>query len=496
MRKMHSMEQKFEKLTVTNARLTEDWKKEQRMRRDLHNRIEDMKGKIRVFARARPLSSSEKERGCVASCSYENGVSILCGTGKDGKGKPKKFRFDRVFTPSTGQEEVFSDTKHLVRSSVDGYNVCIFAYGQTGSGKTYTMVGVADQDSWSQRPLPPHAGIAPRAVAELFRLISEYDAQFEVSVTVSMLELYRDSLSDLLASGRAGGKKGKKKSKKNKENSNGSNDGGKGQDGRDSNAANKLLIKKDDRGRVYVQGAVLAEVSTEQEMYEVFSRGQKNRATRSTAMNSESSRSHLVMTIGIRTTSRSDGAVNNGKLTLVDLAGSERVGKTGATGEMLKEAQSINKSLSALGDVISSLTSGKTHIPYRNHLLTMLMSDSIGHSAKALMFVNVSPADWNAPETANSLTFASRCKNVSNKQARGGGGGGGGGNANQQIQALRSELDRLRAAGQGGGSGSGDGGAAAGGGSKRPAVRGRGTKNPLPSPGALRLRTLTTSLAS
>ena len=298
------------------------------------------------------------------------------------------------------------------------------------------MVGVADPESWSQRPLPSHAGIAPRAVAELFRLISEYDAQFECSVTVSMLELYRDSLADLLGA-RKGKKKGKRK-KKGKENSNGSNAGGAGKDGGESPA--KLLIKKDDRGRVYVQGAVLAEVSSEQEMFEVFSRGQKNRATRSTAMvgcarggggatasrplstiltadsplnsffppnqNAESSRSHLVMTIGIRTVSRADGAVNNGKLTLVDLAGSERVGKTGATGEMLKEAQSINKSLSALGDVISALTSGKSHIPYRNHLLTMLMSDSIGHSAKALMFVNVSPADWNAPESSNSLTFA------------------------------------------------------------------------------------------
>jgi hypothetical protein len=95
----------------------------------------------------------------------------------------------------------------------------------------------------------------------------------------------------------------------------------------------------------------------------------------------------------------------NLQLSFVDLAGSERVKKSGSMGSQLKEAQSINKSLSALGDVISSLSSGGQHTPYRNHKLTMLMSDSLGGNAKTLMFVNVSPIESSLDETHNSLTY-------------------------------------------------------------------------------------------
>jgi hypothetical protein len=95
------------------------------------------------------------------------------------------------------------------------------------------------------------------------------------------------------------------------------------------------------------------------------------------------------------------------QLSFVDLAGSERVKKSGSSGSQLKEAQSINKSLSALGDVISALSSGGQHIPYRNHKLTMLISDSLGGNAKTLMFVNVSPAESNLDESYNSLMYVS-----------------------------------------------------------------------------------------
>lgn len=94
------------------------------------------------------------------------------------------------------------------------------------------------------------------------------------------------------------------------------------------------------------------------------------------------------------------------QLSFVDLAGSERIKKSGSAGKELKEAQSINKSLSALGDVIGALASGNQHIPYRNHKLTMLMSDSLGGNAKTLMFVNLSPAKSNLDESYNSLTYA------------------------------------------------------------------------------------------
>jgi hypothetical protein len=140
-------------------------------------------------------------------------------------------------------------------------------------------------------------------------------------------------------------------------------------------------------------------------------------------MNAVSSRSHLIFSILVEAKNITTGVASVGKLTLVDLAGSERAGKTGATGDRLKEAQSINMSLSALGDVIGCLCSGEKFVPYRNNKLTMLLQvrprlcctscasdfrfvlqDGLGGNAKTLMFVNVSPSEYNADETANSLT--------------------------------------------------------------------------------------------
>jgi hypothetical protein len=170
----------------------------------------------------------------------------------------------------------------------------------------------------------------------------------------------------------------------------------------------------------------------------IFAEGNSRRTTTATQMNAESSRSHLICSLVVNITSKHSGKKSVGKLTLVDLAGSERVNKSGASGDVLKEAQSINKSLSALGDVISSLTSGSRHIPYRNHPLTMLMSDSVGGNAKTLMFVNASPVDYNSSETASSLAFGFRCKDITNNmalppqvQA-------------QQLQQLQSELAKLK----------------------------------------------------
>ena len=129
-----------------------------------------------------------------------------------------------------------------------------------------------------------------------------------------------------------------------------------------------------------------------------------------------------------------------GKLTLVDLAGSERVDKSGAEGQRLKEAASINKSLSAIGDVVSALTTNSKHVPYRSHSLTTLMSDSIGGAAKTVMMVCCSPADYNTVESLSSLGFAQRCKNVKNLVAA------SPAQAAAQVGALKQELARLKKA--------------------------------------------------
>lgn len=268
------------------------------------------------------------------------------------------------------------------------------------------------------------AGITPRAVSELFRLLKERHAQVESTVEVQMFQLYRDGVEDLL-------KAGKK------------DDGLKRKPKDDHMAAGPptykiTLAEHSPTGLVHVEGAETCLAETPGDVMKIFARGAKRRTTSSTQMNSESSRSHLICCLTIRLKNRRTQAETIGKLTLVDLAGSERIDKSGAEGDQLKEAQSINKSLSALGDVIAALTSGSKHVPYRNHPLTMLMSDSLGGNAKTLMFVNASPADYNAAETVSSLKFAIRCKDITNAVASGPGAQAA------QVSALKKELQKLK----------------------------------------------------
>merc|ERR1719189_807269 len=136
-------------------------------------------------------------------------------------------------------------------------------------------------------------------------------------------------------------------------------------------------------------------------------------------MNSESSRSHLVLLIKIITVNKSTKEMLQGKILMCDLAGSERLKKSQVSEEMQKEAIEINKSLTALGDVIEGLTKGSKVVPYRNHKLTQLMQDSLGGTAKTLMFINCSPANSNVDETINSLKYATRAKTITNTTKKG-----------------------------------------------------------------------------
>lgn len=347
------------------------YKEEQVLRKRYFNMIEDMKGKIRVYCRLRPLTEKEialKERN-VLLCVDEFTVEHLW------KEETKQHMYDRVFDGSATQDDVFEDTKYLVQSAVDGYNVCIFAYGQTGSGKTYTIYG---SDS--------NPGLTPRATSELFKIMKRESNKFSFSLKAYMVELYQDTLIDLLLPKQA--------------------------------KRLKLDIKKDSKGMVSVENVTVISISTHDELTNIIEKGSEQRHTTGTLMNEESSRSHLILSVVIESTNLQTQSVARGKLSFVDLAGSERVKKSGSSGSQLKEAQSINKSLSALGDVISSLSSGGQHIPYRNHKLTMLMSDSLGGNAKTLMFVNISPAESNLDETYNSLVYASRVRSIINDPSK------------------------------------------------------------------------------
>ncbi|KAK2657716.1 hypothetical protein Ddye_010768 [Dipteronia dyeriana] len=354
------------------AELETLYKEEQILRKRYFNTIEDMKGKIRVYCRLRPLNEkevAEKERYVLTSLDE----FTVEHTWKDDKAK--QHMYDRVFDGYASQQNVFEDTQYLVQSAVDGYNVCIFAYGQTGSGKTFTIYGSES-----------NPGITPRAIAELFRILKRDGNKYSFSLKAYMVELYQDTLVDLLLPRNA--------------------------------KRLKLDIKKDAKGMVSVENATVVSISSFDELKSIIQKGSDQRHTSGTQMNEESSRSHLIVSIVIESTNLQTQSVARGKLSFVDLAGSERVKKSGSSGNQLKEAQSINKSLSALGDVISALSSGSQHIPYRNHKLTMLMSDSLGGNAKTLMFVNVSPAESNLDETYNSLVYASRVRSIVNDPSK------------------------------------------------------------------------------
>ncbi len=405
---MKALELKALKEMASKRRLIQDMEKslqkEQEARKKLHNEVEDLKGTIRVYARVRPMSKSEMAKNCEEVCfvNEDDRTELVVKHTKEGR-QPvlKTFHFNTVFGENASQAEVFRDTSRLVQSTIDGFNVCIFAYGQTGAGKTWTMSGEENPADGDGEKL----GIMPRAVNELFGLMKKNSKRYDYELTAYMCELYRDNLVDLLSP-------------------------------EPLDSRPKLVVKKDSKGIVFVENITLREIHDAVDLHAVIDEGSSHRKTSATKMNSASSRSHLVVALSLKATNRKTEVVTYGKLTLVDLAGSERNDKTGATGDTFKEGMSINKSLSALGDVISALSSGQKHIPYRNNILTQLMQDSLGGNAKTLMFVNVSPADYNAEETVSSLSFATRCKKVANSSNKG--------LETKEITALRKQVAMLK----------------------------------------------------
>ncbi|CAI5465280.1 unnamed protein product [Closterium sp. Yama58-4] len=377
-------------------------------------------GSIRVFCRARPLSEAEEKLGAQPAVLLDSdphgSQMVSVRSAKDGQSKV--FEFDRVFSPTTSQAQVFKEAADVITSVLDGYNVCIFAYGQTGTGKTYTMEGPAE-----------NRGVSFRTLQEL--------------IVVSVLEVYNDTIRDLLAP--TGGHAA-------------------------PNSKKGLEVKQRPEGGNYVPGLVEQEVGSVEEAWKVLMSGSKARATSATSMNEHSSRSHwcvplhlpaslflsefpfppvrglprdvadcdlLLVAFGacslvcvsvhaqpaafLRSSKEKEGAGASGasasagtvsRLWLVDLAGSERVAKSEAEGERLKEAQNINLSLSYLGEVINALAKRASFVNFRNCKLTMLLQDSLEGNAKVLMFVQVSPSEKDSVETVCSLQFACRVRGV------------------------------------------------------------------------------------
>ncbi|KAL5700214.1 Kinesin-like protein KIN-14C [Ranunculus cassubicifolius] len=351
----------------------------EKLRKKLHNTILELKGNIRVFCRVRPMLPDDGAEASVIS--YPTSTDSL-GRGIDliQSGQKHQFTFDKVFTHDSAQQDVFVEISQLVQSALDGYKVCIFAYGQTGSGKTYTMMG---------RPeTPEQKGLIPRSLEQIFESSQFLMSQgWKYKMQASMLEIYNETIRDLLSpTNRVG----------NMENST------------TAPGNNKYTIKHDHNGNTHVSDLTIVDVCSLKEVSSLLQQAAQSRSVGKTQMNEQSSRSHFVFTLRIFGVNESTEQQVHGILNLIDLAGSERLSKSGSTGERLKETQAINKSLSALSDVIFSLAKKEDHVPFRNSKLTFLLQPCLGGDSKTLMFVNISPDPSSMGESLCSLRFAAR----------------------------------------------------------------------------------------
>ncbi|KAJ6954914.1 hypothetical protein NC652_006379 [Populus alba x Populus x berolinensis] len=360
---------------------------------------------VKVALHIRPLIADERAQGCKDCVTVVSGKpQVQIGT--------HAFTFDHVYgssgTPSSAMfEECIAP---LVDGLFQGYNATVLAYGQTGSGKTYTM-GTGFKDGCQM-------GIIPQVMNVLFSKIETLKHQIEFQLHVSFIEILKEEVRDLLdpttlnKSDTANGHGGK------------------------VNLPGKppIQIRETSNGVITLAGSTEVSVSTFKEMATCLEQGSLSRATGSTNMNNQSSRSHAIFTITLEQMrklnpvfpgdSNPNDSMNEeylcAKLHLVDLAGSERVKRTGSDGMRFKEGVHINKGLLALGNVISALGDDKrrkegVHVPYRDSKLTRLLQDSLGGNSRTVMIACISPADINAEETLNTLKYANRARNIQNK---------------------------------------------------------------------------------
>jgi len=369
---------------------------------------------IVVCSRFRPQNNMEREKGTPDVAKYsEDGKAVYLE--EQGTDQVSTFTFDRVFSPESTQSEVYEYAcRPVIDDVLNGYYSTIFAYGQTGSGKTFTMEGGAgghgdDNDL---------RGVIPRAVEHLFDRIGAEDPEnTEYTVAVQYCEIYMERIRDLLD---------KTKMKVN------------------------LDIRVDLERGVYVDNATEVVVKSDLDVLKLLDRGSSMRHTSATGMNEQSSRSHAIFSITVRQKQLSDLTVKTGKLSLVDLAGSEQVSKTGAKDQRLEEAKQINKSLSALGNVIKALTDGKSsYVPYRDSKLTRILQDSLGGSSRAALIVACSPNAYNLSETISTLRFGTRAKFIKNKPRVHVGYGGSEMDTiliqrEEEIGRLKEQMERMR----------------------------------------------------
>lgn len=353
---------------------------------------------VKVAVRVRPFNSREKDRGAKIVLDMIGALTQITDPENPGN-PPKEFTFDFSYWSHDGfhedengylvadndkyatQRKVFDDLgQGVLNNAFEGFNCSLFAYGQTGAGKSYSMVGYGN-----------NKGIVPITCDELFKAMTNSSGEIKYQVSFSMLEIYNEQVRDLLVK---------------------------------NNPKGGLQVRQNPKeGNFFVQNLKRVAVVSYEDIERRIEEGTANRTVAATQMNATSSRAHTVVTIVFDQISKNATGQETKKssnINLVDLAGSERADSTGATGDRLKEGANINKSLSALGNVISALADlsmgkKKVMVPYRDSVLTKLLQNALGGNSKTIMIAALSPADINYDETLGTLRYADRAKKIKNK---------------------------------------------------------------------------------
>ncbi|KAI8613988.1 P-loop containing nucleoside triphosphate hydrolase protein [Chytriomyces sp. MP71] len=355
-------------------------------------------GSIKIFVRVRPPRANDARLHMTPGRYYCSGDGGEDEAPKIGFRIPRDaeqglinnqrenfdYRFNRVFDKDATQEEVFDHVaKDVVLSALEGYNGTIFAYGQTGSGKTFTITGGAER--YTDR------GLIPRTLQFIYKEAkSRVGHHYEIGV--SYLEIYNETGYDLLDTTR---------------------------DAKKLEDLPKVRLQEDESHTIHLQNLSNVTVTSEEEALNLLFVGDTNRMIAETPSNPASSRSHCIFIITIVGKRTGDDRMWKSKLHLVDLAGSERTSRTGITGNLFKEASYINLSLHYLEQVIVALhekhLGKRTHIPYRNSMMTSLLRDSLGGNCMTTLIATVAPEDELIEESISTCRFAQRVALVSNR---------------------------------------------------------------------------------
>ncbi|KAJ4895845.1 Armadillo/beta-catenin repeat family protein / kinesin motor family protein [Raphanus sativus] len=346
-------------------------------------------GRVRVSVRVRPRNGEELKSDADFADLVELQPEIKRLKLRKNNWNSESYRFDEVFTDTASQKRVYEGVaKPVVEGVLSGYNGTIMAYGQTGTGKTYT-VGKIGKDDAAER------GIMVRALEDI---LASASSDSSVSVEISFLQLYMETIQDLLAPEK-----------------------------------NNISINEDGKtGEVSVPGATVVNIQDLDHFFQVLQVGETNRHAANTKMNTESSRSHAILTVYVRRAmnektetgtkspkpeslgDRGIPRVRKSKLLIVDLAGSERINKSGTDGHLIEEAKFINLSLTSLGKCINALAEGSSHIPTRDSKLTRLLRDSFGGSARTSLIITIGPSARYHAETTSTIMFGQRAMKIVN----------------------------------------------------------------------------------